>query len=201
MINVEKFRNYSFIILAGGKSSRMGFPKHKLIHEGKTFAEILACISQDLGFGETIFSGLAPDDLPDYIIEDEGTPARFVADELPDRGPLGGLHACLKNAQYKAAFVVPVDCPFLTQKLVAELILAHENGSACVTLTKMGAKTEPLIGVYDKAVHEEIFAVIEHKSAPVFRVLDKTTYAEFIYAGDARAIANINTRDDYKSFV
>lgn len=82
------------VILAGGRSRRMGCCKATLKINGKTMLERL---SESLrSFDEQILSANDPSLA-------EGLPVRLVPDRYPDSGPLGGLHAAL-SATEKSVF-------------------------------------------------------------------------------------------------
>ncbi|MFO6422369.1 molybdenum cofactor guanylyltransferase [Motilimonas sp. KMU-193] len=93
----------SAVILAGGKSSRMGQDKAMLPREGQTQLAYCFNLLAQMQFGELKVSG----DYPDF--------PHFV-DAEPELGPLGGLSAALQQvAPYcKALLIVPVDMPLLS---------------------------------------------------------------------------------------
>ena len=55
----NRSNQYSLLLLAGGKSSRMGKNKAELVYEGKTFANLLAEKAEKLGIKEIFVSGFA----------------------------------------------------------------------------------------------------------------------------------------------
>ena len=56
-----KADNYSLLLLAGGKSSRMGTNKAELLYEGRTFIENLIEKAKKLGIGKISLSGYEKD--------------------------------------------------------------------------------------------------------------------------------------------
>lgn len=70
---------------------------------------------------------------------------RRVRDELPDRGPLGGIHAVLKAAG-RPCFVVGCDMPFLGGALIAYMTTLAEGYDAIVPSHAGGY--EPLHALY-----------------------------------------------------
>ena len=90
MKEMEFCGGLSGIILAGGQSRRMGRNKSELRLNGKTLLQIQADKLFALGIGDVMLSGADCAALP-------GT--RVIPDEYAGRGPLGGLHACLKAAR------------------------------------------------------------------------------------------------------
>lgn len=88
----------SAIILAGGKSTRMGFDKQLLkIDERRLMDSLIHKLHKD--FEEIIIVTNRPDL---YI----GLSHIITTDILKDKGPLGGIHAGLKKSSSQYAFVV-----------------------------------------------------------------------------------------------
>ena len=94
------------LVLAGGRSSRMGHDKASLSIEGSTLLERAQSLLQATGCAPVWTSRNAPG---------------FLNDLIPDAGPLGGIHAALHRhlhtgTQEQPAWcmVMPVDMPGIT---------------------------------------------------------------------------------------
>lgn len=175
----------SGVVLAGGRSRRMGESKAGLLLEGKTFLLWQAEKLRALGIQDIMLSGAGCPEVP-------GT--RRLEDVYPGRGPLGGLHACLGAARYKRCLVVTVDTPLLPTACLAHLCRAHDEG---VTALRHGGKTEPLIAVYDSTLSQVIQPMIEAESAPVRQLESKARWRFFDCAGPEELFLNCNTPEDY----
>ncbi|MFI3171781.1 MAG: molybdenum cofactor guanylyltransferase [Eubacteriales bacterium] len=198
---MNPFSNCSFIILSGGKSSRFGSAKYKLLYKNKTFLETLVQLSIDLSFGETIISGVTKDTASEYLpslVYSEPPKIYYYTDELENRGPLGGLYTCFKHATYTTAFVITVDCPSIPSQLIKDVVTSHLQNDSEVTLLQYDTKIDPLIGVYKTRFSKQIYPVIQESSAPVFRALDCITYNT--YKHDYKLL-NINTVSDYDNLL
>lgn len=91
------------IILAGGKSSRMGFDKQFLkIDKRRLMFSIINKLNKE--FDEIIIVTNKPDH---YI----GLSHKITRDILRDKGPLGGIHAGLMQASSKYSLVIACDMP------------------------------------------------------------------------------------------
>lgn len=108
------------IVLAGGRSSRMGKNKALLDYKGMRLADHMIQILKKTGLQDVYVSG----DLEGY---------RCVPDSLPHSGPAQAIcdvMATLK--EYDGALFVPVDMPFLTPEvlriLLGQLRGAHFEG-------------------------------------------------------------------------
>jgi molybdopterin-guanine dinucleotide biosynthesis protein A len=183
--------NLSFLILAGGKSRRMGINKADLDFNGHTFLETLVIKARAMGFADIIISGYAHDVMGI-------TP---VADEIPDCGPLGGMYSAFKTAKNEFCFVVTVDVPDLVEDTIFALIDAHFNAGNALTLLCQHDKPEPLIGIYPTACFEKIYPLITTGQTKVFRLIDQYDYQLFEAPIQNETMANINTPDDYERFI
>jgi len=100
---MRNISNVTGVVLAGGASRRMGQDKALLVWQGRTFlSRAVDCLSS----------------LCDEIIvvgpeRDVPRPpcARFVADILPDSGPLGGLYTGMREARNSVVLVLACDLP------------------------------------------------------------------------------------------
>lgn len=185
---------YTAVILAGGKSSRMGDNKAFLKWNGSTFLQHSMFRMKQLGIEKILVSGNFDD--TDGI--------RFIKDVYPDRGPLGGMHACIKQAETSYCFVVPVDAPNIPLFVMEELILYHQQlvneypDRNPVVLWEHGDRKEPLIGIYPVEIADGIGQLIADAPAPVFRMLDRWEYICHRIEISKDMIVNINTRENYK---
>lgn len=181
----------SMIILAGGKSLRMGTNKAHLDWHAMRFIDVLVEKGKRLGFGEIILSGT----------QETIDGCRNVPDVLPGRGPLGGMYSCLQASSFDNALLVPVDCPGIsleTMTALAEMHMGHGNE---ITLLQHGSRQEPLIGMYATAFHKKIFPVIESAGAPVFRALDRGEISIYHMKEAEPGILNLNTKEAYLAWV
>lgn len=76
------------------------------MYGGKTFAELIIDKAKEVGIDRIFVSGF----------ELEGDVGEVVWDRYPDRGPLGGLHACMKEMETPFCLVLPVDVPRLSAR-------------------------------------------------------------------------------------
>ena len=126
---------FSFLVLAGGRSSRMGRDKAGLPFRGGTLLSHQLDKARVLGVDDVLVSGPG------------GVPDRF-----PGMGPLAGLYAGLSAAVHPHCIVVPVDAPLVPAEELKRLARLHLAGGAAVTLAAHGGTAEPLIGIYDSSL-------------------------------------------------
>lgn len=108
------------VVLAGGRSMRMGRDKALLDWRGKTLLQHQLDSLREAGVDDTRVSGLRP--------QHDGIP-----DLEPDRGPLAGLASIAAAIDGDAELlVVPVDMPLLTASLLRRLLVADTEAAGCL---------------------------------------------------------------------
>lgn len=175
----------SGIILAGGLSRRMGRNKSELRLNGKTLLQIQADKLLALGIEDVMLSGARCPALPG---------ARVIPDEYEGRGPLGGIHACLRAARNPACLVLSVDVPLIPVSTLAQLCRAHRGG---ITVLRHYERDEPLIGVYDRCVSDLISELIRSGRYAVRALKESILWNQFDYSGPEEFLINCNTPRDF----
>ena len=183
---------YSLLLLAGGKSARMGTSKAELLYEGKTFLQHMIDKAHALGIEKCYISG--------YTSQQEHV--QTVWDIYPDRGPLSGIHATMRTITTPYCLVLPVDAPKLPEDILEGLLRRHEeSGSSKVLIWEHGVRQEPLIAVYPTAMADAIEELIRDHAAPVFRAIDTWGFESFRMEMEQEQIININTPELYKKLL
>lgn len=131
------------IVLAGGRSARMGTPKATLEWEGSTLlARVVDAVGRATGRVVVVRSpGQALPALPAGVT--------MVQDARRDRGPLEAMLAGLKavEADAEIAFVAAVDLPFLHPAIVARVIRSVGPGVDAAVPVVAG-RPQPLAAAY-----------------------------------------------------
>jgi len=132
----------SAILLAGGKSSRLGTDKAKVKLDGKSV--MIQAIAEKL-------SGLSEDIVVSTNgrrYEDITIPVRWAIDVRPGAGSLMGLYSGLLAAKHDYAIAVACDMPFINIELLKYMISLPRDYDAL--LPKIGEQTEQLHSIYSK---------------------------------------------------
>ncbi len=102
--------NIAGVVLAGGRSSRMGRNKAFLEYKGAPLVSHMTRILEEAGLKDVYVSG----DLEGY---------RCIPDSTPYNGPAHAICDVIKFLQtYDGALFVPVDMPFLTSDILRALL-------------------------------------------------------------------------------
>ena len=176
---------FSGIVLAGGASRRMGTGKAALPLEGKSLLAWQVEKLRALGIQDILLSGKDCPALP-------GT--RVVPDELPDRGPLGGLYSCFRAAEHPRCLVLSVDTPLVPAAALDKLSRLHTKGMTCL---RRAGKPEPLIAVYDTALEKSIHSLIKEGGAAVRALERPASCTYFDYLGPPEYLLNCNTPQQF----
>ncbi len=151
------------LILAGGRSSRMGQDKAWLDLAGEPLIERVARRLVPLA-AEIVFSANDPAAFADLIAR-LPVPARVAVDEYPGAGPLAGLHAGLAAAGNDLLLAVATDMPFIDRGLVELMVHACRTADAAVPLVTApgfdAPQPEPLHALYRKSCLPAIEAALK----------------------------------------
>lgn len=183
------------IILAGGRSTRMG--------ENKAF----------LPFGDRPLIHRVLDELRphfDDLILVTNEPERYfalqdlrvVSDVEPHQGPLGGIFAGLLASRGRHNLVVSCDMPFLNHLLLDYLWSLRTWGDVVVPLTHEALA--PTCAIYDRQVLPTLHAALqagERKVMALYPQLRVHYVREdelLPYDPELRSFRNVNTPEDYR---
>lgn len=139
------------LVLAGGRSQRMGQDKGKLAYYGQEqrahAAELLA------GFCQDVHVSCRPDQLPEL----EYAGLRPLPDSFLDLGPLGGILSAFRLDPNAAWLVVACDLPFLSQTTLAHLVQRRQPARLATTFQSPENQwPEPLITVWEPASYPQL---------------------------------------------
>lgn len=129
------------VVLAGGRSSRMGRPKADLEWHGSTLLQRTVGVVARGSAGPVVVVRAAQQQLPPLPAS-----VTVVEDAAPERGPLQGLADGLAALDAEAAFVCSTDLPFLHPAFVRRVLSALDGAE--VALPVVGGFPQPLAAAY-----------------------------------------------------
>ncbi len=153
------------IVLAGGRSSRMGTPKAALEWHGSTLLRRVVGVVGRSVDGPVVVVRAAGQALPDLP---EGV--QVVDDAREGRGPLQGLAAGLAAVRHRAdvAYASSTDVPLLHPRFIRRVLAALDD-DVDVVLPDVGGFRHPLAAVYRTGLADVVERLIaEDRMRPAF---------------------------------
>src|SRR5262245_36649817 len=136
--------NFSAVILAGGRSRRMGRDKAWLEVEGQPLLVRQVRIVRALNPAEIFISGRAGENY-------SALNCPVLLDREPGFGPLGGIERALQTAGSPLVLVLAVDLPYMTTDFLRKLCGECEGDIGAVP--QLNGQFEPLAAIYPKRCH------------------------------------------------
>jgi len=186
----------TIFVLAGGKSTRMGADKASLQWHNTTLLDHAVQLARS----------------PANAVRVVGDPQKFsgrqvdvISDIYAGRGPLGGIHAALRNSSAELNLMIAVDMPLLTVPLLSYLADRARQSDAVVAVPKSGGRFQPLCAVYRPAfvdVAERSLQAGKNKIDPLFAqvktlVIEGTELTQAGFSPDL--FRNVNTPADLEA--
>jgi molybdopterin-guanine dinucleotide biosynthesis protein A len=187
------------VILAGGKSSRMGFDKQFLkIDNKRILDELIQKLKKE--FEEIIVVTNKSYNYKEYNV-------KIVSDEIKEKGPLSGIHAGLKASNSKYVYFIACDMPNINLDYIRFMKekIKDLNIDACIT--KKQENLEPFNAFYSINLVEYIEKFIYQKPRSLYYLLNSinTFYIEEKiareYSVDWSMFFNLNTLKDISMYV
>lgn len=178
------------VLLAGGQSSRMGTPKHRLTLDGFPFWEHTLYALRS--FPQAAVS------VAEFQEEFAGRLSQWK-DEQVGLGPISGLEKALMTAQTPFVLLVPCDTPFLCQDVLLYLMAQWEEGYDCLVVQEK-AHLNPLIGIYSVRMLPAVQQAKQQGKRCMAAVLDAVRTKKVAIPSEWEdAVRNLNTPEEYEN--
>ena len=193
-IHGDLYRDVTGVILAGGKSRRMG--------NNKAFLKVggIPLIERVSGVLSRIFENVF------LVTNDPATYASIgfpvYTDIYPDRASLVGIYTGLLKAKTPYIFCASCDMPFLSQSLIRLLVEKRENADLVLPFSNNGR--EPLHAVYGKNCLSFMGQMILENRMAIKEIFDQVrtekVKSEEVATLDPKFLSflNCNTPEDYE---
>ena len=185
------------VLLAGGKSRRMGEDKRYLVVGERTLLERGLAVLRSI-FQEVLV--VIAQDSPPLDIE-----ALVVRDLVPDCGSLGGLYTGLAQATTPYIFVVACDMPFLDPAVIAQF--TSRRASTDIVMAKLAGRLHPMHALYSKRCLPVVEQMIQARQLKIQEmVLRSSLRTGYVTEADLltldpswRSFQNVNTPADLEA--
>lgn len=182
--------NITGIILAGGKSSRMGSDKGFLKLNDKRF--VLYSIE-----------ALKPLVSEILIVSDNENYDTFgykrIEDIIKHSGPVAGIYSGLKASKTEYNLILSCDIPLIKTLILNKLIDAIDDTSEVIQIESNG-KTMPLIALYKKSIAPTFKNALDNDERRLRTVLKSLiTKTIILDASEHNSTKNVNTPNELKT--
>jgi molybdopterin-guanine dinucleotide biosynthesis protein A len=162
---MEKIRDITGVILAGGKSLRYGRNKALVKIDGIPLIERVINVMGSL-FRHLILITNTPDEYSYLKLP-------MHEDLIKGLGPLGGIFTALMTIKNEAGFFVACDMPHLNRELIHHMVEVRYDFDAVVPRTQAG--TEALHALYGKGCLPQIKRLIDSSQYQTLRFFPKVS--------------------------
>ncbi|MEJ2585001.1 MAG: NTP transferase domain-containing protein [Robiginitalea sp.] len=183
------------LVLAGGRSTRMGTDKGLLTYHDRPQREYL--YDQMRPLCREVYLSIRPE-------QEETLPEGFasIPDENKYRGPLNGLLSAHHAFPEAAWLVVACDLPLVDQKVLEDL-LARRNPNAMATAfaTRKTGLPEPLAAIWEPLGLQAAETHLQSSESSCPRKFLLNTETTLVFPEDDLWVANANEPEEYEALL
>ncbi|NOS71530.1 MAG: molybdenum cofactor guanylyltransferase [Verrucomicrobia bacterium] len=172
---------FSAVILAGGKSSRMGCDKALLQLDGLSLLARQIGLVLSIGASEVFISGRKDADYSAFG-------CRVLQDRFDDAGPLAGIERALDAASLPLLLVLAVDLPQMSAEFLGRL--AANCTATTGAIPRISGQVEPLGAFYPTKMKLELLRAGSETGVPGAR-----DFAARCVTGKLAVYVDCGTRD------
>mgnify|MGYP006277713527 FL=1 len=141
---MPRVTNLYGLVLAGGRSRRMGRDKATLVYRGKL--QLDRAVQLLKPFCEDVYVSLRADQENPSTLCD-----KLVVDRFGEIGPLGGLLSAFFYHRKQDLFVISCSMPFLDFAAVQVLLEQRDRNAVATVFAGSDGSPEALFGIYENA--------------------------------------------------
>ena len=185
-----KYSDIIAVVMAGGRSKRMGKDKGLIEYKGKAHRYYLA----DMLKGMEVFDNVVIS-VPSYFEVPNSSPYDYVKDVYTDLGPLGGLHSMFKSFPNKSLLIVATDMPEIKISDIDNLLNRRDKSMIATCYKNTEGFAEPLFSIWENKSFSIIEDRISNNKLSLMQILKKNP-TKLISSLDEKTLININTEED-----
>ena len=177
------------LVLAGGKSLRMGQDKGAIAYHGIPQREYAAQLLSP--FCKEVFLSIRPDQLGDI-----GSAFPLLPDTFLGLGPLGAILSAFREKPNAAWLVIACDLPLLHADTLAQLVQERHCGRVATAFqSPENPFPEPLIAIWEPRSYPLLLQFLAQGiSCPRKTLINSSIH--LIHANDASALTNVNAPEE-----
>jgi molybdopterin-guanine dinucleotide biosynthesis protein A len=179
------------IVLAGGRSNRMGSNKALLHFAGKALLEHALDLLRPYCDKLVISGDPAVYSMPGVEV---------WPDEIPGQAAMIGIYSCLRKSDSERNIILTCDMPLVSQGLIEYLLQQDATREVVFPVHDLG-KWEPLCAVYSKSLLNKIKLALEGKEYSLHRLIQQSNHLAVEIRDDhvfysSEMFLNVNTPQD-----
>ena len=188
MKNITK-EEITVVILAGGRSLRMGSDKGLINFAGKPLISYAVDVAYKKVSNVLISTNSNFDKYQQF--------GKVVIDTLKNfQGPLAGILAAMKEAKTLYLLVLPCDSPYVEEVLVDKLIKAMEKNDAKICMASDGVISHSLFALVKTNLKHNLSLFLQNGDNRVKTWFVRNNYQTVILKDCAKMFININNKND-----
>lgn len=186
--------NICGLVLAGGKSLRMGKDKGLIDYHGMPQREYVAGLLA--GFCSPVFISARKGQ-----VDEKTTAFPILEDKWEGLGPFAALLTAFDQNPKAAWLVLACDIPLLDKQVVATLVESRDPGmSATAYKDPVSGLPEPLIAIWEPQILTVLRNAFEKKMYSPRQIL-KNSPVKLIDPKDPWSVKNVNTVREYREII
>ena len=190
MENTQSKNNIFGLVLAGGKSTRMGTDKGKIIYHNRPHREHIYKMLESLC--DKVFMSLRVDQ-----VENVNSNFNFIIDQNEYRGPFNGILSAHAKYPNHAWLIVATDLPLLKKSDIVTLIESRNpNKIATAFATKESKLPEPLVAIWEPSALKKSSEYLAQGKGTCPRKFLINSDIELVYPENDEVLMNANTLED-----
>jgi molybdenum cofactor cytidylyltransferase len=181
------------IILAAGRSRRMGFPKPLMLFSGVTFLRRIIDIHHAAGLPVWVVLGHFREAILRELVLSDVT---VLTNPDPDRGQLSSLQVGIRQTLDRTGILIhPVDHPAVQAETVATLLRSHQEEPESIIIPEYsGRKGHPVL--FPRRFYADLLLTPLQEGAR-YVVHHRAEAIRIVSVQDAGILRNIDTPADY----
>ncbi len=180
------------LVLAGGKSTRMGTDKGELAYHGKPHREYLYELLEK--FCDDVYLSVRSEqhqNLPDNL--------KTITDKDQYRGPLNGMISAHQEFPEVAWLVVATDLPLIDKNSIRQLIdQRNPEKIATAYATHQSGLPEPMFAIWESGSFPKAIKYLESGTNTCPRKFLINSNTELIFPSSDDILINANNKQEYE---
>ena len=195
-MNQMDFSQMTLLVIAGGKSSRMGQDKRWLELEGKSLLERLFIKAEKQHFASVVLS--AEKDMGQFHPLLETYAVRLLVDEQQNLGPMEGITLGLEQAKTEWVLAVSVDMPFFSFASLRPLLADLGRTGIQAVIPVVQGRKQPLAAFYHRSMAGLFRQSLSDGQRKLGIVIEQASHCFVPIPGQETCFFNVNTMADWR---